>query len=105
MAVHEVYALVKDETIKSVSVYKNYEIANQLARNIFGDTAIAVRCDYYAVSEGDKYIDGTFYYNDGVTPVIRTITGDARCEQNEAECSQLAADLYYVAAMSGIDLE
>jgi len=102
--VHEVYAVVSDTIIKSVSVYANYEKANQIARIMYGNDAIAVRCDYYSVSEGDIYKDGTFYYKDGVTPVQRSITGDARCEQNEAQCEQIMSNLYYVAAMADVKL-
>jgi hypothetical protein len=98
MAVHEIYAIVSDTIIKSVSVYKNYEAANQFARNFFGENAIAVRCDDFAVSEGDYYKNGTFYYNDGITQVKRIVS------KEEEQCNKIAADVYYVAAMAEIDI-
>ena len=41
-------------------VCDNYETANQIARLTYGDKAIAVDSTQYAITVGDKYVDGRF---------------------------------------------
>ena len=76
MYVKQTFAIIQDETIKQDIVCDNYELANQLARRIYGPDTIAVDSTQYPISEGDKYIDGYFYFKDGVTRVPRTNTGE-----------------------------
>ena len=76
MYVKQTFALIQGETIKQDIVCDNYELANQLARRIYGADAIAVDSTQYPISEGDKYIKGCFYFKDGVTIVPRNNTGE-----------------------------
>lgn len=47
---------------------RNYEDANYVTRCTYGEKALAVEINLWDVSEGCKYIDGTFYHEDGKTP-------------------------------------
>lgn len=74
MYVKQTFALIKDEIIKQDIVCDNYELANQLAREVYGADAIAVDSGQYPVGEGDYYIDGNFYFKDKKTLVPRENT-------------------------------
>lgn len=52
-------------TVQNIAVCDNYETANQLARAIYGDEAIAVDTTQIPVAIGDVYETGNFY-RDGV---------------------------------------
>lgn len=67
MIVHQVFAQIFNETVQNVMVCDNYELANYLARAVYGDTAFAVDCLQYPCQIGDKYIDSTFYHIDPET--------------------------------------
>lgn len=67
MTVHQVYAQIYDETVQNVIVCDNYELANYLARAVYGDTAFAIDCLQYPCNIGDKYIEGVFYNIDPET--------------------------------------
>lgn len=71
MYIKQTFAIIHDEIVKQNIVCDNYELANQLARNVYGDSAIAVDSTQYLVSEGDYYIDGNFYFKDKKTLVTR----------------------------------
>ena len=49
-------------------VCDNYEDANYVTRCTYGEKALAVEINLWDVSEGCKYIDGTFYHEDGKIP-------------------------------------
>lgn len=97
MGIHNIYAQIQKQEVKNVMVCANYEKANQITRLTYGEDAFAVDCQYYGVNPGDYYKDSTFYYNDGVTPVPRSVTGDARCEK-------ISSDIVYLSVMTGIEL-
>lgn len=46
----------------------DYETANVVTRDILGDDAFALEINNWRVNIGDKYLDNTFYHEDGVTP-------------------------------------
>lgn len=73
---HQIFAQIYDTAIKNIIVCDNYELANQLARMIYGDSASAWECTQYPVSIGDKCINRVFYFKDGVTQVPRTPTAE-----------------------------
>lgn len=89
MVVHQVFAQIQGQSIKNIMVCDNYELANQLTRSIYGDDAFAVECTQYPVSIGDKFIDGTFYFKDGVTPVPRRNTAEEDAQQALTEINNL----------------
>ena len=82
MVVHQVFAHILDNKIKNVIVCDNYEVANQLARSIYGQNAIAVECTQYPCGIGDFYIDNSFHYRDKDDP---NKVGDPVPRKNTAE--------------------
>lgn len=67
--VQRIFALIYNETVMNVMVCENYQVADDIAKGSYGDTAIAVECSQWACEMGDKYINGVFYKPDGTTPV------------------------------------
>ena len=43
-------------------------VQNRMVCDNYGEKALAVEINLWDVSEGCKYIDGTFYHEDGKTP-------------------------------------
>jgi hypothetical protein len=68
---NQTFSLIKDDTIQNIIVADDYEIANRLARDIYGAGAIAVDTTLYPVSIGYKYKDGIFLKEDGETVINR----------------------------------
>ncbi len=101
MYIKQTFAIIKDETIKQDIVCDNYELANQLARNVYGEDAIAVESTQYPISEGDKYIDGYFYFKDGVTRIPRQNTS----EENALLAVEMVKDLEVDIARDSVDKE
>lgn len=101
MYVKQTFAIIQGETIKQDIVCDNYELANQLARNVYGEDAIAVDSTQYPISEGDKYIDGHFYFKDGVTRIPRNNTG----EENALLAVQKAENLESAIAEDSVDMD
>lgn len=102
MIVHQIFAQICANDIKNIMVCDNYELANQLSRSIFGESAYAVECTQYAVSIGDKYQEGKFYFKDGVTLVPRQNTAEeneklllVQAKQLELNQSELLVDTDY----------
>ena len=62
---HQVYAQIKNEIVQNIVVCANYEMANIVARNIYGKDAIAVECTYWDCEIGDSFRNNTFYDKDG----------------------------------------
>ena len=59
------FALIKGYEIKNIicsvnGKTANYETANQIARETYGQDAIAIDCTYYQVGIGDIYKDNQF---------------------------------------------
>ena len=65
MFYHQVYAEIDNKKVKNIMVCNNYEMANVLARNTYGNNAIAVECTYWACGIGDTYLNGAFYDSQG----------------------------------------
>lgn len=61
MIVHQVFAEIFEGEVKNVIVCSNYEMANQLTRYTYGETAFAVDCLQYPCTIGDKYHDESFW--------------------------------------------
>ena len=101
MYIKQTFAIIQGETIKQDIVCDNYELANQLARNVYGEGAIAVDSTQYPISEGDKYIDGYFYFKDGVTRVPRNNTGEENALLAVNKVNNLESDI----ATDNIDLD
>ena len=58
---HQIYAQIKNERVLNICVCDNYEIANQVARNLYGKDAIAIECTYWDCEINDIYRCGAFY--------------------------------------------
>ena len=100
---NQIFSLISDNKIQNLIVADNYEVANQLARNIFGNQAIAVDTTLYPVAIGDDYINGIFYH-EGVE-VIPNPTEEQEIHMLTDETNQLAADLDFIAMELGVDLD
>ena len=61
MIVHQVFARISEGIVQNVIVCENYELANWLAKQIYGDDAIAIDCLQYPCAAGDIYRDGKLY--------------------------------------------
>ena len=114
MVVHQVFAHILDTKIMNVIVCDNYEIANQLARATYGDSAIAYECTQYRCGIGDYFIDNVFYFADKEDPnkvgemVPRTNTAEEdayeankRAESMQADIANNAIDLEYLKIATG----
>ena len=102
MYVKQTFAIIQGETIKNDIVCDNYELANQLARNVYGEDAIAVESTQYPISIGDKYINGLFYYKNSENVVPRQNTGEEnallaveKVDTLEVEIASFNVDLEY----------
>lgn len=97
MIVHQIFAQIYDETIQNIIVCDNYELANYLARAVYGDAAFAIDCLQYPCQMGDKYIEGTFYHIDPETKeqtVIQYVpTQEQQVQQLQFEKSQLEEEV------------
>lgn len=63
------FALIKNNEVKDIIVCDNFEVANQLAKNVYGDQAQAQDVTRYPLAVGDEYKDGKFYrFNEEVLP-------------------------------------
>ena len=101
MYVKQTFAVILGDTIKQDIVCDNYELANQLARNVYGEDAIAVESTQYPISLGDKYIDGYFYFKDGVTRVPRNNTGEENALLAVEKVTELESDI----ASDNVDMD
>lgn len=100
----QTFAYIHEEKVKVDTVKDNYEIANQEARELFGNTAFAVDSTMYSVSEGDYYKEGVFYLKDGVTPIPREHTPEEDASIALADAKKNAANVEYMALMANIEL-
>ena len=107
MVVHQVFAHILDNKIKNVIVCDNYEVANQLARSIYGQNAIAVECTQYPCGIGDFYIDNSFHYRDKDDPnkVGDPVPRKNTAEEDAFEANSKATVLQDDAAANTVDIE
>ena len=107
MVVHQVFAHILDNKIKNVIVCDNYEGANQLARSIYGQNAIAVECTQYPCGIGDFYIDNSFHYRDKDDPnkVGDPVPRKNTAEEDAFEANSKATVLQDDVAANTVDIE
>lgn len=101
MYIKQTFAIIQGETVKNDIVCDNYELANQLARNVYGEDAIAVESTQYPISVGDNYRDGVFYYKNSEIAVPRQNTG----EENALLAVKKVTDLESAIASDSIDMD
>lgn len=65
MFYHIIYAQILDKKVKNIIVCNDIEMANILARNTYGQDAIAVECTYWACQIGDTYENNKFISPEG----------------------------------------
>lgn len=93
MYVKQTFAIIQGETVKNDIVCDNYELANQLARSVYGEDAIAVESTQYPISVGDNYRDGVFYYKDSENAVPRQNTGEENALLAVEKVTDLESDI------------
>ena len=59
-----VYAIISDQIVKTLSVCKALETAQEIARAIYGPDAYAIEVTYIPCQEGDICIGNRFYRED-----------------------------------------
>lgn len=79
---NQIFALISvDEAgkgkVENIIVCDNIEWANQMARSLYGDTALALDTTWYPLKIGDNYIDGRFYSDDG-NEIKKNLTEEER---------------------------
>ena len=107
MVVHQVFAHILDNKIKNAIVCDNYEVANQLARSIYGQNAIAVECTQYPCGIGDFYIGNSFHYRDKDDPnkVGDPVPRKNTAEEDAFEANSKATVLQDDVAANTVDIE
>lgn len=78
--------------IGNIIVADNYEVASKIARNEFGEAALAVDTTFYPVSIGFTYCDGMFYDLAGNT-VAKSKTDEERIAELAAENEELKKNI------------
>ena len=89
MIVHQIFAQIYNETVQNLIICQDYEMANYLARAVYGDNAFAVNCLQYPCKLGDKYIEGVFYH---VDPETKEKTVIQYVPTQEQQVQQLQSD-------------
>lgn len=95
---NQIFSLINNSTIENIIVCDNYELANQIAKTQYGESAYAEDTTQYPVSIGCRYIDGIFYQEDGITVIERNPTEAEEVAALQAENSlltQYVIDLDY----------
>lgn len=80
---NQIFALISvDEAgkgkVENIIVCDNIEWANQTARSLYGDTALALDTTWYPLKIGDHYIDGRFYSSDDGSEIKKNLTEEER---------------------------
>lgn len=88
MFYHIIYAQILDKKVKNIIVCNDIEMANILARNTYGQDAIAVECTYWACAIGDKYENNKFISPEGEERKYKGSEAE-NIEKLELENSQL----------------
>ena len=63
----------EDGVVQNRMVCDNYEDANYVTRCTYGEKALAVEINLWDVSEGCKYIDGTFYHEETMRRTLEAV--------------------------------
>lgn len=90
---NQIFSLINEDTVQNIIVCDNYETANQIARDYYGDNAIAVDTTQYSLNIGYKYVNGIFYEEDGATVVGRNHTADEEAAIAKAKAESLEAQV------------
>jgi len=61
MIVHQVFAQISEGVVQNIIVCDNYDMANWLAHQVYGDSAFAVDCLQCPCAIGDTFREGRFY--------------------------------------------
>jgi hypothetical protein len=107
MVVHQVFAHILDTKIQNIIVCDNYELANQLARAIYGQSAIAQECTQYPCGIGDYFVNNTFFYADKDDPekVGEAVPRKNTAEEDAAEANAKATSIETDVANNTIEIE
>lgn len=90
---HQVFAIITNEKIENIMVCDNYELANQIARDVYGQEAFAVDCRQYPCGIGDGYFDGAFYHRDSNAVIERLPNEKEEIETLKAENLRLQENI------------
>jgi hypothetical protein len=60
MYCNQIFSLINEGKIQNIIVADNYTVANDIARSLYGNDAMAVDTTLYPVSIGFSYSDGIF---------------------------------------------
>lgn len=82
MYCNQIFSLISGGIVQNVVVADNFEIANRVARDLYGNGAIAVDTTLYPLSIGDTYENGRFYrtQNGQKTEIVRNLTEQEQLE-------------------------
>ncbi len=96
------FAIIANERVENVMVCDDYDVANQLARSMCGENAIAIDVSHIAVEVGDTYRNGQFFRGEEAIEPERSIEDrlnelngyahvleDAACELDEVVYQRL----------------
>lgn len=97
MIVHQVFALILNEEVMNTMVCEDYQLANDIARGCYGDSAFAVDILQYPCQMGDKYINGRFYRKSDGTEIEYVPTQEQEVAKLKAENALLATALSFSA--------
>lgn len=84
---NHIYSIIVNGQVTNVIVCDNYELANEIARESFGNSAIAVESSDYAVKVGDKYTNGKFYRDS--SELVMIPTAETKLNQMNEEIEML----------------
>ena len=104
MSFYQIFAQVSNGEVKDIAVFANYTTANKITKMEYGNDAQAIECSNYKVCIGCKYINNTFYENDGVKECERNITVNTCHEEMVQIQEQYKSDIAYIAIMEDIEL-
>ena len=88
------FAIIANERVENIMVCDDYDIANQLAKSMCGENAIAIDVSHIGVEIGDAYRDGQFYKGDEVIkpfPTVEELINKLRGDTSNLE--EAACDL------------
>lgn len=110
MYCNQIFSLISPKgdginSIDNIIVADNYDVANQLARNLFGSRAYAVDTTLCPVAIGDKHRDGNFYRDDKLIPYNPTEAEEIKALREEIDMMvDMDADLLYEVALLKLGL-
>lgn len=68
--IEPLYAIILNEEVINLLHFTNYHVAYEFATQVYGQDVIVASIERYPnCIIGSKYINGIFYFSDGVTPI------------------------------------